>query len=152
MKTKKSVTQPDPTAAFPDSSQPPGESDLAAALGESFAPVDEIVSQLHASHPEVTAAWQFSRQVGWYQVHLLQKRRLLYLVPKRGAFRLAMILGRKALAALLSGPHAGQVNELLRKARHYPEGTAFSFEPEALDPTLVLALLEAKISPEPCLS
>lgn len=138
----------DPAAAFPDSGHMPGESDLKHALGTAWPPIDEILARLHAAHPDVTSAWQFSRQSGWYQVQLLKKRRLLYHIPKRGDFRLMMILGRKAIARLQAGPFAARVTRLLKTAMRYPEGIAFTFDHASTDPDLLTAFLEAKISPE----
>jgi hypothetical protein len=138
----------DPAAAFPDPKQAPVETDLRAALGVAFAPIDQILTGLRSAHPNVTGAWQFSARVGWYYVQLLAKRRLLYLVPRRRDFRLSIILGGKALAALKAGPFRARLAKLLKAARRYPEGTAFTFEGTSTDPELFAAMLEAKISPE----
>lgn len=146
----KASPEMDPAAAFPDARHRPGDRDLPGALGDAFAPYGELVSCLHDRHPEITTAWQYSARVGWYQVQLLKKRRLLYLVPKHGDFRLAIILGGKALTALNAEPFAAQVNRLRRNARHYTEGTLFNFDRTSLDPAHLAAFLEAKLSPEVC--
>jgi hypothetical protein len=57
-----------------------------------------------------------------------------------------MILGRKAVAQLQQGPFARQTNRLLKTAKHYPEGIAFSFDRKSLDPDLLGAFLAAKIA------
>ncbi len=139
----------DLAAAFPDATHRPDESELPGVLGEAFPPVGEVLNRLHAHHPDVTSAWQYSGQVGWYQVQLLKKRRLLYLVPKRGNFRLAIILGGKAVATLKAGPLASRVTRLLKNTRHYPEGTMFEFDRTSLDPDLLTDFLEAKLNPTP---
>lgn len=144
----KSTPAIDASAAFPDPMHLPGERDLAAALGAAFAPVGEVFSRLRAGHPTVKAAWLYSPRCGWYAVQLLGKRRLLYLVPKRGDFRLSMLLGGKAIARLQVGRYGSRVAKLLRTARRYPEGTAFEFDRTNLDPGLLAALLEAKIAPD----
>lgn len=145
----KAIPRLDPSAAFPDAQHRPDDRDLPGALGDSFAPVGELITRLHARHPDVTSAWQYSTQVGWYQVQLLKKRRLLYLVPKRGDFRLMMILGRKAVEALKAGPFGARVARLLKTTRHYPEGTMFAFDRTSLDPDLLTAFLAAKLAPAP---
>lgn len=137
----------DPLAAFPDPARPPDDSALEGALGPAWPAIGGIIRHLHATHPAVTSAWQFSKQSGWYQLQILKKRRLLYLVPKRGGFRLMMILGRKAVASLQGGPFARRMTALLKTARHYPEGIAFEFGPDSTDSDLLVGLLEAKISP-----
>ena len=145
----KATPRLDPSAAFPDAQHRPNDRELPGALGDSFAPFGELIGRLHARHPEVTSAWQYSAQAGWYQVHLLKKRRLLYLVPKRGDFRLMMILGRKAVETLKTGPFGARVNRLLKTTRHYPEGTMFAFDRTSLDPDLLTDFLEAKLDPAP---
>ena len=136
----------DPTAAFPDQRKEPTLKKLAAALGPAWPKVEVIRQRLHAAHPEVQDSWQFSARSGWYQVPIQKKRRLLYLVPKRGGFRLMIILGRKAVASFHGGPLARPVATLLKTARHYPEGIAFEFSPASLNPGLFLGLLEAKLA------
>ncbi len=143
MKTK-SVVAPD--AAFPDESNPPDDRALQSALGTAFPPIAEILARTQTAFPPASAAWQYSKQAGWYRVAVLKKRRLFYLVPKRGNFSLMLILGRKAIAALEAGPHAREIAALLKTAKRYPEGTAFSFDRTSCDPSLVAALLDAKLA------
>lgn len=146
MKTRKPIATVDPTAAFPDAKHRPDDTALASALGGSFAPFGQVVERLHALHPEVTGAWKYHPKVGWYQVQVQRKRRLVYLVPKHEAFRLSLLLGRQAIAALKAGPFAARVTKLLKNAKRYPEGTAFNFDDNQVDPDLVTALIEAKIA------
>lgn len=136
----------DPAAAFPDQSSPPVDDDLKSALGAAFAPIAEVFAHVRIAFPPATAAWQYSGQAGWYRVAILKKRRLFYLVPKRGDFRLSLILGRKAIAALEAGPHAREIAALLKTAKRYPEGTAFSFDRTSCEPAVVAALLDAKLA------
>jgi hypothetical protein len=143
MKTKPVM---DPTAAFPDARHQPGDADLKVALGTAAASLETVVANLRATQPAVTVAWQYSDQSGWYHLLLLKKRRLLYLMPKLGDFRMMMILGGKALAELKAGPHGRQTLKLLKTAKRYPEGTAFTFTHETLDPGLLAAFLAAKIA------
>jgi hypothetical protein len=145
----KALKEMDPRAAFPDPKRPPAETDLPVALGKCHAPVEDVLTRLRSAHPEVTAAWQFSAKVGWYEVLLLGKRRLLYLVPRRGGCRVSLILGGRALATLRAGRHAARLRRLLRKSRRHPEGTAFDFDHTSLEPDLLVAFLEAKTTPEP---
>jgi hypothetical protein len=143
MKTKPEM---DPAAAFPDAKRQPRDAELKAALGRAAAPVEKILASLRAAQPAVTAEWKFSARSGWHQIHLLKKRRLFYFVPKRGDFRLSLILGGKAVALLQRGPFARQTTELLTTAKRYPEGTAFSFDRRMLDPDLLAAFFAAKIA------
>lgn len=131
----------DETAAFPDSSREPTDRDLKSALGSAFPAIDEILAQLRLDCPDATSAWQYSNKVGWYRVALLKKRRLVYLVPQRGDFRLSLLLGAKAIASLQASAHAARLAPLLAAAKRYPEGTAFTFDRSSCDAALVHALL-----------
>ena len=143
MKTKPEM---DPAAAFSYRTQQPVDADLKTALGPAGAPLLAVLAEFRAANAAITTAWQFSEQSGWYQLHLLKKRRLLYLVPKHGAFRVMLILGGKAIAQLKAGPQARPVLKLLKTARRYPEGTAFSFDHKSVDPDLLTAFLAAKLA------
>lgn len=142
----KAKPEMDSAAAFPDEKSRPDEMDLLAALGPSASSLAKALAGFRAAQPAVTTAWHFSARSGWYMLVLLKKRRLLYLVPKRGDFRAMMILGGKALDQLKAGPHARQTLTLLKTAKHYPEGTAFSFDRQSLDPGLLAAFLAAKLA------
>jgi len=143
MKTKPAM---DPAAAFPDAQRQPDDAALQAALDRAAPPVEAILANLRSAQPAVVTAWQFSERSGWYMLLLLRKRRLLYLVPKRDDVRVMMILGRKAIAQLQEGPFAKQTSKLLKTAKRYPEGTAFSFDRKSLKPELLAAFLAAKIT------
>jgi hypothetical protein len=143
MKTK---TEMDPTVAFPNPDLPPKAADLKAVLGPAAVPIEQVLDGLRAGHRAVGTAWQYSRRAGWYRIHLLKQRRLFYLVPKTRDFRVSLILGPRAVGQLLEGEYAGRTAQLLKRARRYPEGIAFSFNHETLDPDLLEALLEAKIA------
>lgn len=140
------IAPADPLVAFPDQHSEPTDRDLMLALGATFPPIGQIFSELQTSCPTASTAWQYSARSGWYRLALLKKRRLLYLIPKRGDFRLMLILGGKAIASLKNGPHAQRLEALLKTAKRYPEGTAFSFDHTSCDPSLIAALLAAKIA------
>jgi hypothetical protein len=136
----------DPEAAFPDDKRKPADSDLPGALGGAHAPLQGVLDRLRAEHPAVTAEWKYSPRSGWHLIYSRKQRRLFYLVPTRGNFRFSLILGGKAIAALQAGPFARAMPALLKEAKRYPEGTAFSFNRGTLDVEVVFAFLEAKIA------
>jgi hypothetical protein len=135
-----------PEAAFPDPQRAPAEFDLPAALGRAFSLLAKVLEPLRAVHPDVTSEWKYSPRSGWHLIYSRKQRRLFYLIPTRGDFRLSLILGDKAIAALQAGPCAQKMPALLKAAKRYPEGTAFSFNRQTLDAGMTLALLEAKIA------
>jgi hypothetical protein len=90
--------------------------------------------------------WEYSPRSGWHLIYNRKKRWIFYLIPTRGGFRLSLILGGKAVAALQAGPWAKTMLPLLKEAKRYPEGTAFSLTGQTLDIELAVALLEVKIA------
>lgn len=146
MSTWKNTNRLDPDAAFPDESTAPTEAELNAILGPDAARIEELVTRLRARRPAVTTEWKYSDRSGWYRVYLLKDRRVFYLVPKRDGFRVSLILGDKALGDLQRGPLARRVTTLLKSAKRYPEGTAFTFDRDNLDAGVLAALAAAKLA------
>jgi hypothetical protein len=134
------------TVVFVDPARPPRDAELRALLGNSSRGLDALLAALQRAQPTLAHAWKFSPRIGWYRVALLGERRLFYLVPRRGGFRVSLILGERAVGALLVGLHAARVRRLLTTAKRYPEGIAFAFSGAGFEPGLVLAFVQAKIA------
>lgn len=142
----KKTAQLDPNAAFPDSRRKPASSELSALPGRAYARLDKALAQIRLAHPELTVEWSYSPRVGWHQIYLRKKRRILYLVPARNDFRVSMLVGDKAIADAGNGPAGGKIRALLAGAKRWPEGTSFSFDRRTLDPGVLSALVEGKIA------
>lgn len=123
----------------------PTDHNLEAMLGVAFPVLNEALTALAAVYPELEHEWKFSPRSGWYQIWLLEGRRLFYVLPKPGSFRLNLILGDKAIKTLKAGPQAAELKRRLESAKRWPEGTMFSFEAADFDPQLVVAMIEAKL-------
>ena len=134
----------DPNAAFPDAQKQPSDEALAAILGSCHRDVARTLALVQAAVPRTTTEWRFSDRCGWYQLWCRGERRLVYLVPQRGEFRLALILGDKALASLDAVPLGPRIHALCRDAVRYPEGTSFKVDSCTLAPEIVAALVTAK--------
>ncbi len=143
MKTKNTPAAP---AALRGKRLPPDDDDLKKLLGRAFGPLAKVTGWLRAHQPAATIEERFHAETGWHRIYVLKKRRLFYLVPKRGDFRFSMVLGGKAIDLLRQGPFAPRIQSLLQDARRYPEGTAFIFDRKSFEPEIVLALLAAKIA------
>jgi hypothetical protein len=141
----KAKTRIDPNAAFPDASPRPTNDDLHRAIGKSSARLIQLFADVQAGEPTVSTTWSFSSRVGWYQQWMLKKRRLLYVVPKRGDVRLSLIVGDKAIDEVKASAVSREFVPVLAAAKRYPEGTGFTFEGESWNRKLVVELLRAKI-------
>ena len=124
----------------------PVEADLKASLGRAYPRLEAVIVWLRSVAPALRVEDRFHMETGWHQIYLLRKRRLFYLTPKAGDFRFAMVLGAKAIAGLQQGPIAGQMPRLLKATKRYAEGTAFIFDRKSFAPSVVIALLEAKLA------
>ncbi len=136
----------DPAAAFPDENRRPAETDLPGVVGRAYAPLAKVLAGLGTAHPDVAPEWKYSPRSGWHLIYSRKQRRIFYLIPKHGDYRLSLLLGDKAIAALQAGPCAKKMPALLKTAKRYPEGTAFTFTGATLEAELTVALLEAKLA------
>lgn len=135
------------TIAFADPKLPPQPDDVRAVIGDAaYGEVAKLNAWIDATHHNVVREWKFSQQCGWYEIPMLKARRLFYFIPKSGDFRLNLILGEKALAAALDGPHRRQIEALLKTAKRYPEGIVFEFNRRSLQADLLEAMLRAKLA------
>lgn len=134
--------------AFADPKLTPTHEDVLAVIGTAaYAPVERVYAWIDSNHHHnVTHEWMYSSSAGWYEIPLIRERRLFYFIPKHGDFRLNILLGNRAVMSLEAGPFAKRVATLLKHAKHYPEGSVFSFDRRTLDPELTIALLRAKLS------
>ena len=143
--TKTRRSAPTETALFSSTIEPTDE-EFRLGLGPSFGRLNDVVNWFRAREPSVTAHWKFAPISGWYQIYVLKKRRMFYLIPRRDGFRMVILLGDRAIATLREGPLGGGVDALLGSAKRYPEGTAFTLESEGFYPEVAIALLTAKMA------
>jgi hypothetical protein len=104
---------------------PPTDEQLTAELGAARPLWDEVLAMLNLPIQEWNS---YSLKAGWSLKLKLGKRTIVYLAPLHGAFRVAFILGPKAVAA---APEAGLSKSLLKtinEAPRYPEGTGVRLE------------------------
>lgn len=111
--------------AFIGKPERPSNEELTAALGPSAALWSELVAEVTADTPSLTQEWKgvCSQKYGW-SLRLKQKsRNILYLSPCRNSFRVAFVLGDKAVKAAGEAHLPKTVAHALATAPHYPEGT-----------------------------
>ncbi|MEO8594165.1 MAG: DUF3788 domain-containing protein [Candidatus Solibacter sp.] len=106
--------------AFIGSTQPPTDDELTAKLGAARAWWDEVITSLALP----AAEWNsYSLKAGWSLKLKQGKRTIIYLSPCEGSFRVAFILGPKAVAAAHEQRLAKALLKLIDESPRYPEGT-----------------------------
>jgi hypothetical protein len=109
--------------AFIGRSDAPTPAEVSAALG----PADELWDQLVgwlAEQKVVEQEWKCSgKKYGWSLRFNVKKRNILYMSPCEGCFRVAFILGERAVAASHQSDLSKDTLNLLDEAPRYPEGT-----------------------------
>lgn len=122
---------------FTDKAATPTAQDLATALGAAAALWDAIRDYTLELFPEAVPEWKCpSERFGWGFRLSDKKRVLVYLLPRDGFFRVGLVFGQKATAAVLASGVTQAVKDELQAARAYAEGKGIRVEvrsPEALE-------------------
>ena len=115
--------------AFIGKPHPPTDSELAKALGPVKALWDRLLAELAGQHKLTVQEWNsYSPKAGWSLRLKNKDRNILYLGPCEGVFRVAFVLGDKAVAAARESDLPQNVIKLIDGAKRYAEGTAVRFE------------------------
>ncbi len=110
--------------AFIGRKEKPTEEDLASELGPAKAAWDQLLSNLSEQYGLVTQEWNsYSVKAGWSLRLKRGKRNILYLGPCHGSFRVAFILGDRALEAARHTRLPQRIVKTLNEGTRYPEGT-----------------------------
>jgi hypothetical protein len=134
--------------AFIGKSKKPTDAELAAALGDSRELWDELLGELADQHNLTVREWNsYSPKAGW-SLRLKRKgRNILYLGPCPGAFRVAFVLGDKAVAVARQSDLPQSIIKIINEAKRYPEGTAVRLEiKQAKDIGIVTRLAGIKLA------
>ena len=101
----------------------PTAKEVDAVLGATAELWDQLVEWL-AEQGAATQEWNsYSPKAGWALRLKVKKRNIIYLGPCDGCFRVALILGDKAVAAARHSNLSKSTLKLLDEAPRYPEGT-----------------------------
>jgi hypothetical protein len=111
--------------AFINHPEQPTEKELTQALGSSRELWDKIRTDLASEYDVSIEEWNtYSLKAGWSLRLKCKKRNIVYLAPCSGHFRVAFILGDKAIHAVRAGKFPKRILKILDEATRYPEGTA----------------------------
>jgi len=109
--------------AFVGKTQQPNEEEVKAALGSSAEVWKQLVDWL-AEQGVTGQEWKSSGvKYGWSLRLKVKKRNIVYLGPCNGCFRVAFVLGDRAVEAARSCGLSKSALQALDEATRYPEGT-----------------------------
>ena len=130
--------------AFIGRTTAPTDDELSAELGAARALWDELLTELALPIQEWNS---YSPKAGWSLKLILKKRTIVYLAPCHGSFRVAFVLGDKAMAAARQLKLPKAVLKIIDEAPRYPEGTGVRLEITARkDLAAVKKLAEVKLA------
>lgn len=107
----------------------PTPKELAARLGDSKEVWNRVVSEITEECSITEKEWNcYSPKAGWSLRLKQKKRNIVYLAPCNGCFRVALILGDKAMKVAKNTEFPKKFTKLIAEAPRYPEGSAIRFE------------------------
>jgi uncharacterized protein DUF3788 len=113
-----------PPNAFVGKSEKPDNHELAAALGSAKALWDDLANDLARENQIDVQEWNsYSPKAGWSLRLKRGKRTIVYLIPLRGSFQAALVLGDKAVKAAQQSLLPAQLWKIIAEAPRYAEGT-----------------------------
>ncbi|HSO19006.1 MAG TPA: DUF3788 family protein [Desulfosarcina sp.] len=125
-KSRKPSPSPSPVVDLP---HPPEPADIREALGRSAAAWDELRARISKHFGEVTEIWDIpARKYGWSLRLRQNKRTIVHLSPRSKHFTAAIILGKRATAAVRRSKLDPEAIALVEQATKYKEGRAVRFE------------------------
>jgi hypothetical protein len=134
--------------AFIGKTEQPKTAELNAALGETRILWEQLVAAMTTEMGIGAGEWHsYSSKAGWSLRMRKGKRNIVYLVPHAGGFHAALVLGDRALAAMLGVKLPAAVLRIVEAATRYPEGTGFRLEVKtARDIQVVKQLVTIKLA------
>jgi hypothetical protein len=130
--------------AFIGRTKPPTDEELSTELGAARVLWDELLTELALPIQEWNS---YSPKAGWSLKLKLKKRTIVYLAPCHGSFRVAFVLGDKAMEAARQLKLPKAVLKIMDEAPRYAEGTGVRLEIAARkDLAAVKKLAEVKLA------
>ena len=116
-------------SVFTDKTITPTDTELQEALGHTYSIWQDIEQYTLGLNTGFTTEWKHSgEKFGWgYRIND-KKRVIIYLLPRQGFFKVALVFGQKATDTILQSEVNQQIKEELANAKAYAEGRGIRIE------------------------
>jgi len=110
-------------SVFTDKNFTPTDAELRRALGDTYSFWQDIEYYALTHNNGFSTEWKYSgEKFGWgYRIND-KKRVLIYLLPRQGFFKVALVFGQKATDTVLQSEVNQQIKEEFAAAKAYSEG------------------------------
>ncbi len=116
-------------SVFMDKARKPTDHDLAAALGAPYELWAGLKEFVFAKYPAAIEEWSCSgKKHGWSFRLKDRKRAIVYLLPRRGFFKVAFVFGAKVAALIIKSDMSPKIRSELAAAKPYAEGRGIRIE------------------------
>ena len=117
-------------SAFADKTIMPDENMVAAVLGDVNPIWEELRVHVYECYPDVTGEWKYyGKAAGWTYKLISKKRNMLFFVPRKGCFRLRIVLGEKAsVCAVGDAELPVEIKNAIRETTPYAEGRSVDID------------------------
>ncbi len=110
-------------SVFTDKTKPPGDNELAEALGGTKQLWDQLKVHVKETYPNIVEDWKhYGKSSGWTMKLLKKKRNLFFSYPGQGHFVVVFVFGDKAVQAVENSSLPRDIVNTLKEARKYAEG------------------------------
>jgi len=124
------------TSAFINKEITPTPSDIKEALGNTYDIWQEFAAFTKRIYPGSSEKWHYTNEKNGWSFRISDKKRvLLYLLPRDGYFKVALVYGQKATDTILNSDIAPSIISEITNAKVYAEGRGIRIDVK--DPALI---------------
>jgi hypothetical protein len=112
---------------FTNKANVPNDANLQSALGETYDLWQIIADYVHSKHSAAFDEWNYMGG-GWNFRVKDKKRVVIYLLPRDGFFKVALVFGQKATDMIMQSEVSEYIKTELEAAKVYVEGRGIRIE------------------------
>jgi hypothetical protein len=117
------------TSTFMVKKDIPDDQKLLESLGNAFPLWQLLKDYTHAKYPNAIDDWNFpGEKYGWSFRIKDKKRAILYFLPRKNYFKVALVFGQKATDQIMQSAISDDIKKELESARVYAEGRGIRIE------------------------